>query len=157
MKLTRQVVVLDAADVTEVSNFWAALLGGGVVDGDDSFHCVIDSEGRWVLGVQHAPDHQPPDWPAGNAQQVHLDLHVSDPEASLAHALEIGARPLLNDDDPGANEGHHVFADPAGHPFCIGWGHPTHEELARFLAKNPPATPWRISPGGPGRPGVSER
>lgn len=140
MELTRQVVVLDAADVALVSNFWAALLGGGVVDEDDSFHCVIDSDGRWVLGVQHAPDHQPPDWPDGNAQQIHLDFHVSDPEASLAHALAIGARPLLTDDDPGADAGHHVFADPAGHPFCIGWGHPTNEELVQYLATNPPTT-----------------
>lgn len=68
-------------------------------------------------------------------------FHVTDREASLAHALAIGARPLLTDDDPGADgEGHHVFADPAGHPFCIGWGHPTQEELARYLAKNPPTT-----------------
>lgn len=141
MHVTRQVVVLDAANVAEVSDFWAALLGGGVVDRDDGFHCVIDHEGRWVLGVQHNADHQPPDWPDGNAQQVHLDLHVSDPEASLAHAIKVGARPLLTEDDPEADEGHHVFADPAGHPFCIGWGHPTAEELSRFLAENPTTTP----------------
>lgn len=141
MKLIRKVVVLDAADVTEVSDFWARLLGGAVVGGDDHFHCVIDSEGRWVIGVQHVPGHQPPDWPDGNAQQVHLDFHVTDPGASLARAIELGARPLLSDVDPGADEGHHVFADPAGHPFCIGWGHPTHEELDRYLAENPPNTP----------------
>jgi hypothetical protein len=22
-----------------------------------------------------------------------------------------------------ADEGHQVYADPAGHPFCIGWGY----------------------------------
>ena len=26
-------------------------------------------------------------------------------------------------DDLTAVEGHQVYADPAGHPFCIGWGH----------------------------------
>jgi hypothetical protein len=26
-------------------------------------------------------------------------------------------------DDLTATEGHQVYADPAGHPFCIGWGH----------------------------------
>ena len=139
MELTRQVVVLDAANVSQVSTFWAQLLGGGVVDEDDSFHCVIDSTGQWVIGVQRAPDHQPPQWPDGNPQQVHLDFHVTDPEASLAHALAIGAQPLQTDDDPRSDgEGHHVLADPAGHPFCIGWGHPTAEQLARYLAKNPP-------------------
>jgi hypothetical protein len=27
-----------------------------------------------------------------------------------------------------------VYADPAGHPFCIGWGHPSREALARYVA-----------------------
>jgi len=26
-----------------------------------------------------------------------------------------------------------VYADPAGHPFCIGWGHPSREALADFV------------------------
>ncbi len=142
MNLTRQVVVFDAADVAEVSTFWAALLGGRVIDEDDRFHCVINQEGHWVIGVQHAPNHRAPDWPDGNAQQVHLDFHVTDPVASLAHAREVGARALSTDCDPeGGEGGFQVFADPAGHPFCIGWGHPTHEGLARYLENNPPATP----------------
>lgn len=141
MELIRQVVALDAANVAEVSSFWARLLNGRVIDDDDRFHCVINQSGQWVIGVQHDPDHQPPDWPDGNAQQVHLDLHVSDPEVSLAHARDVGARQLLQDDDPTAASGYHVFADPAGHPFCIGWGHPTNEQLTRFLADNPPAPP----------------
>ncbi len=141
MELTRKVVVLDAADVGRVSAFWAQLLGGGVVDDDDGFHCVIDAGGEWVIGVQHVPNHQPPEWPDGNPQQVHLDFHVTDPEASIAHVIAIGAKPLLTDADPGAGgEGHHVFADPAGHPFCIGWGHPAAEQLARYLAEHPPKT-----------------
>jgi len=135
----RHVVVLDAADVGQVSAFWARLLGGGVIDEDDAFHCVIDRAGQWVIGVQHSPDHQPPEWPDGNSQQVHLDLHVTDAEAGLARACAVGARPLLTEDDPGSHHGHHVFADPAGHPFCIGWGHPTSEALTRYLAANPPS------------------
>jgi hypothetical protein len=27
-----------------------------------------------------------------------------------------------------------VYADPAGHPFCIGWGQPSPEALAAFVA-----------------------
>jgi hypothetical protein len=26
-----------------------------------------------------------------------------------------------------------VYADPAGHPFCIGWGHPSRSALARIV------------------------
>jgi hypothetical protein len=27
-----------------------------------------------------------------------------------------------------------VYAEPAGHPFCIGWGHPSREALAAIVA-----------------------
>ena len=134
MRLIRHVTVFDAADVATVSNFWAALLEGRVVDSDPRFHCVIDADGNWVIGVQHAPDHEPPQWPAGEPQQVHLDFHVTDPVAALARAIEGGATPRDTDHDPASEHGRHVFADPAGHPFCIGWGHPDADQLSRFLA-----------------------
>lgn len=129
MRLQRHVVVLDAADIDTVSTFWARLLNGRVF-ADDTFHCVLDGDGRWLLGVQLAPDHTPPDWPHGNAQQVHLDLHVEDPHASHDEVIAIGAR-LLQDADLTASEGFQVYADPAGHPFCIGWGHPSDETVKK--------------------------
>jgi len=133
MEMIRSVVVLDAADVSEVSNFWAGLFGGFVVDDDPAFHCVIDSNREWKLGVQHAPDHVQPDWPNGAPQQLHLDLHVTDPEAAQQLALSLGARLLDDAHDFAEPHGHIVLADPAGHPFCIGWGHASHEALSRFL------------------------
>ena len=132
-------IVFDAADVAVESAFWAAMYGGRVVDDDPRFHCVIDDAGNWIIGVQHAPDHLPPEWPDGAPQQMHIDLHATDPHAAHALALELGAR-LLQDGDPDAHpdEGHRVYADPAGHPFCIGWGHPSAAQLADFLATLPP-------------------
>lgn len=129
MRLQRHVVVLDAADIESVSTFWTRLLDGRMF-ADDTFHCVLDGDGRWVLGVQLAPDHTPPDWPHGNAQQIHLDLHVEDPHAAHAEAIATGAR-LLQDADLAASEGFQVYADPAGHPFCIGWGHPSDETIKK--------------------------
>lgn len=83
-----------------------------------------------------APDHVPPDWPHGTIpQQVHLDLHVEDPRAAHDEAIALGARLLQAAPDPGVDEGHQVYADPAGHPFCIGWGQPSHEQLAAFVAR----------------------
>jgi len=38
-------------------------------------------------------------------------------------------------DDLTAAEGHQVYADPAGHPFCLGWGHPDDEAIRRFLSE----------------------
>lgn len=132
MDLVRKVVVFDAADPGVESAFWAAMLGGHVLT-DDRFHSVIDAAGEWCIGVQLAPDHVPPEWPDGAPQQVHLDLHVEDGPAAHQQATELGAR-LLQGTDLDTDEGHQVYADPAGHPFCIGWGHPSRERLAAFVA-----------------------
>ncbi len=134
MDTVRQVVVLDAAEIARESAFWASLLGGRVVDDDPAFHCVLDSEDRWRVGVQLAPDHVPPGWPDGAPQQVHMDLHVTDPVAAHEEATRLGAV-LLRPDDLDSEEGHQVYADPAGHPFCIGWGHPSDEALAVLVAR----------------------
>ena len=123
--------MLDTSDLHAESAFWAGMLDGHVFE-DETFHCVIDSTGEWRIGVQLAPGHVPPDWPDGASQQVHLDLHVVDPVQADAQAIGLGAR-LLRDGDLESEEGHRVYADPAGHPFCIGWGHPSREALAAFV------------------------
>lgn len=133
MKLVRQVVVFDAADLDTESAFWAGMLGGHVFT-DQTWHSVIDAAGEWRIGVQLAPNHVPPDWPDGNPQQVHLDLHVDDPRAAHDEAIALGARLLQPARDLGSDEGYQVYADPAGHPFCIGWGQPSREVLAAFVA-----------------------
>ncbi len=133
MEMVRHVVVLDAADLDVESTFWAGMFGGRVFK-DDRFHCVLTSSGEWPLGVQLAPNHVPPGWPEGAPQQVHLDLHVEDPQAAHEAAVGLGAR-LLQPGDLDADEGHQVYADPAGHPFCIGWGHPSRKAVAAFVAE----------------------
>jgi catechol 2,3-dioxygenase-like lactoylglutathione lyase family enzyme len=120
MRITRQVVVFDAADLAAESAFWAGLLGGTVV-ADDDWHTVL-VDGQWRLGVQLAPDHVPPEWPDGTPQQIHLDLHIDDITAAHDEAVALGARLLKPADDLGAAEGFQVYADPAGHPFCLCWG-----------------------------------
>ncbi len=118
MRIKFQVVTFDAADLEEESAFWAGVLGGNV-DRDDGWHMVVvDGEPR--VGVQHAPDHVPPDWPHGSPpQQVHLDLWVEDFPAAHEHVIALGARVLQP--ASGATEGDdfQVYADPAGHPFCL--------------------------------------
>lgn len=143
MEFIRQVVVFDAADVEAESAFWAGMFDGQVVDDDPHFHCVVDASGRWRIGVQRAPDHVPPEWPDGSPQQLHLDLHVNDPRPAHDRAVELGARLLRPADDLDAPDGHQVYADPAGHPFCIGWGHPDDDAVRRFLAEREAGTASR--------------
>lgn len=120
MKISRTIVVLDAADLDAASSFWARLLGG-TVEAEDDWHTIsVDGEPR--MAIQLAPDHVPPDWPDGAPQQIHLDLFVDDIVAAHEGALGAGARLLKAADDPGAEHGFQVYADPAGHPFCLCWG-----------------------------------
>jgi len=123
MKIYRAVIVFDAADLDTESGFWAAMLNGTVV-ADDDWHSVI-VDGEWRLGIQLAPNHVPPEWPDGlQQQQIHLDLHVDDLEAAHEKAISLGARllqPVARPaDNPDGNETFAVYADPAGHPFCLG-------------------------------------
>jgi hypothetical protein len=129
VRIVRQVIVFDAADLHAESTFWAGILGGRVFE-DDRWHSVIDAAGEWRIGVQLAPNHVPPDWPDGNPQQIHLDLHVDDPRAAHEEAIALGAVLLLAAADLDADEGHQTYADP----FCIGWGHPSREALAALVA-----------------------
>ena len=133
MEIVRTVVVFDAADLHAESSFWAGVLGGEVIE-DDAWHSVMDASGRWRIGVQLAPHHVPPDWPDGTSQQIHLDLHVDDIGRAHKVVNALGARLLQPAGDLAADEGHQVYADPAGHPFCLGWGQPSEQALAAFLA-----------------------
>jgi predicted enzyme related to lactoylglutathione lyase len=120
MKIAKQIVVFDAPDLRAESTFWAGLLGG-TVDADEDWHTVrVDGEPK--LGIQLAPDHVAPDWPDGTPQQIHLDLYVDDVQAAHREAMSLGARLLKPADDTESTAGFQVYADPAGHPFCLCWG-----------------------------------
>ena len=123
VRIRRRVVVFDAGDIAAESRFWAGLLGGEV-HADEAWHSVV-VDGEWVIGVQAAPNHVPPDWPAGpQQQQVHLDLHVDDLEQAHELTLSLGGRQLQAPQRPADNtdgdESFAVYASPAGHPFCFG-------------------------------------
>jgi catechol 2,3-dioxygenase-like lactoylglutathione lyase family enzyme len=120
MRINHQVVVFDAADLEAESSFWAGVLEG-TVDAEDDWHMVIvDGEPR--VGVQLAPNHVPPNWPDGTPQQqLHLDLWVDDLKAAHEKVISLDARLLQPAEDPEAAEVFQVYADPAGHPFCLCW------------------------------------
>ena len=121
MKMTKaSTIVFDAADLEASSSFWAQLLDGTVTRRDEDWH-AIEVGGDFTLAIQLDPDHQPPQWPDGRPQQVHLDFHPEDLEAAHTHALEIGAEYLGEETEPAREGGFRVYADPAGHPFCLCW------------------------------------
>ena len=120
MRITKKIVVFDAPDLDAESRFWAGVLGG-TVDADDDWH-TVHVDGQPQVAVQLAPDLVPPDWPDGNPQQIHLDLYIDDIDAGHEHVVSLGARVLQQASDRDSAEGFWVYADPAGHPFCLCWG-----------------------------------
>ena len=119
MKINQQIWVFDAPDLAVESAFWAGVLGGTVDDYSESgWHMVkVDDQPR--VGIQHVADHVSPDWPDGTPQQVHLDLWVEDFESAHREVMSLGAKVLQPVDDSDPKEGYQVYADPAGHPFCL--------------------------------------
>jgi len=119
MRINHQVVVFDAADLATESAFWAGVLDG-TVDAEDDWHMVM-VDGSPRIGVQLAPAHVPPDWPGGEPkQQIHLDLWVEDFPTSHERVMSLGAR-VLKEAERGESDSFQVYADPAGHPFCLVW------------------------------------
>lgn len=115
-----EMVVLDAADITELAAFYRALAGWTEVS-DESGWITLKTPDGWHVAFQAAPDHRPPQWPGqARPQQAHLDLRVPDLESALDQAVRLGGTPLRR------NETWHTVADPAGHPFdlCLKVGNP---------------------------------
>lgn len=118
-----QCVVLDCPDVLALARFYQALLGGEVNRPDprwdlDSDWATLHADGGGpVLAFQHAADHRPPAWPdPARPQQFHLDIGVPDLDPAGQQVLGLGAT-LLDAGEDG--RGWRVYADPAGHPFCL--------------------------------------
>jgi catechol 2,3-dioxygenase-like lactoylglutathione lyase family enzyme len=116
-------VVLDCPDPAALADFYSALLGLPVTYRDDDWVVVAASDASSGLAFQQALDHRPPTWPGpALPQQTHLDIMVEDVAAAGLRVLALGATKLNGPD---------VYADPAGHPFCLirrpGWAPPIPE------------------------------
>jgi catechol 2,3-dioxygenase-like lactoylglutathione lyase family enzyme len=108
-------LVIDCPDPRGLAQFYARLLGQPVTFAEDDFVVVSRDNRTSGLAFQLAPDFVPPSWPdPALPQQMHLDVMVDDLDRAEAAVLALGARVLS---EPGA--GSRVFADPAGHPFCL--------------------------------------
>ena len=126
--------VLDTTDVRGLAEFYRELLGlryrpgdeppaGGAEEAEEPDWLVLtEADGTRRLAFQLVDRLEPTTWPDHTVpQQLHLDLSVptvADLDEQHERALSLGARLLLDRyDDP--EEPLYVYADPAGHPFCI--------------------------------------
>lgn len=127
-------VVLDCTDARALAEFYRQLLGFVYRPGDEPPPTgQADERGRdWLVlrspaggpqvAFQQVEQLPAATWPANTVpQQLHLDLTVESVEELLVQherVLRLGGR-LLYDrvDDP--DEPLRVYADLAGHPFCV--------------------------------------
>jgi catechol 2,3-dioxygenase-like lactoylglutathione lyase family enzyme len=113
-------VVLDCRAPAVAAAFYSKLLGQPITYQSDDWVVVAPSDTSSGLAFQLAPDHESPTWPdPAVPQQFHLDIMVEDVAAAGPRVLALGATKL---------DGENVYADPAGHPFCLiprpGWAPP---------------------------------
>ena len=107
-------VVIDCPDPAELAEFYAELLGQPITRREDDW-VTVGGDGSPGVAFQLAPDLQPPQWPnPARPQQFHLDFEVDDIETAEHQVLALGAKRL-----PGEGDDFRVYADPAGHPFCL--------------------------------------
>lgn len=109
-------VVLDCPDPRALAEFYTAVTGLPRTFEDDDWVSIGSNPG-WRISFQLAPDHVPPKWPdPAQPQQFHLDILVEDIDEAEPKVLALGATRL-----PGEGKDWRVYADPAGHPFCLIW------------------------------------
>lgn len=120
-------VVLDCTDTRALAEFYRQLLGFAYRPGDeapeeDDWLVLVDAAGQRRLAFQKVPELLRSTWPdPAVPQQLHLDLtvpSVAELDRQHARALSLGAQLLLDEADD-EEEPIRVYADPAGHPFCV--------------------------------------
>jgi len=106
-------VTVDAPDAGRLARFYAELLGVEIAyEGPEG---ALVPGGSTSVMVQQIEGYRAPQWgDRSRPQQAHLDLLVDDLDAGEERALALGAVRL-----DGGGETFRVFADPAGHPFCL--------------------------------------
>jgi hypothetical protein len=110
-------VVIDCADPPVLARFWGALLDmpRRVEESADRIVIARDDDRLPMIAVQRVADYQPPRWPdPDHPAQMHFDIFFDDRARKERLALELGATRI-----PPQGGSCPVYADPAGHPFCL--------------------------------------
>lgn len=126
--------VLDTTDARALAEFYRQLLGLEYRPGDEpppqgqpdpkgqDWLVLRSTDGATRLAFQQVEELPEATWPRGaRPQQLHLDLTVTTRtglDVQHQRTLDIGGQ-LLDDRSDDPVEPLRVYADPAGHPFCI--------------------------------------
>jgi predicted enzyme related to lactoylglutathione lyase len=110
--------IIDCPDPMKLAGFYSQVTGRPVMEGSGDGMAAI-AFGEVDLAFQRVEDYRPPRWPDGeHPKQYHLDFEVDDIEPERRRVVQLGATLLRDLTGPGGY-GWQVYADPAGHPFCL--------------------------------------
>ena len=116
-QLTLTAINLDCPDPLALADFYQRATGFELHPKSGPDFAGLTREDGLFIGFQRVADYRAPQWPDQTApQQFHLDFAVDDLEAAELMLVELGA--VKPEHQPGAPRWL-VFADPAGHPFCV--------------------------------------
>ncbi|MBF6328977.1 VOC family protein [Nocardia transvalensis] len=127
---TLRSIVLDTTDVRRLAEFYRQLLGYDYVPGDEPPGHNQPDTADWLalqgpdvrLSFQQVPELPRSTWPTTEVpQQVHLDFEFTEVPDLAAHherALALGATMLVDEFDS-PEQPMYIYADPAGHTFCM--------------------------------------
>ena len=100
----------------KLAAFYSDVMGLPVKKGSNETWAGIQF-GEIELAFIQVEDYRAPRWPdSEHPKQFHLDFEVDDMRVTHHQVLIHGGR-LLDPDPDG--RGWRVYADPAGHPFCL--------------------------------------
>jgi catechol 2,3-dioxygenase-like lactoylglutathione lyase family enzyme len=111
-------IALECRDPQALAAFYSHLTGWPVVFSDPDWYSIgLDGDASFHLSFQRAPGHQKPIWPdPDSSMQFHVHVRVDDLDAAEQVVLALGATKFDHQPSP---DHARVFADPAGHPFCL--------------------------------------
>jgi catechol 2,3-dioxygenase-like lactoylglutathione lyase family enzyme len=151
-------IVLDCPEPAALARFYSELLGWPITWQQPDWVVVSVDQRSSGLAFQPVADYRAPDWPdPAYPQQLHLDVMVDDPDVAEPLVLALGARRLGVPDpavpdpavpDPATpDSASRVYADPAGHPFCLiprpSWAPPVGSPGRTASADGPTAAAGR--------------
>lgn len=111
-------VTIDCPDANALADFYSELLGWPVTKREGRWAQISDGTSP-AIDFQQVEDHRRPAWPdPGRPQQVHFEIGVEDIAAAQERVLSLGAELLAVVEEDTENL-YRVYADPAGHPFCL--------------------------------------
>lgn len=111
-------LVFECGDARRLASFWQGVLDLDDPTGDPTW-LTLEWEPVGRFSFHEIEGYRASEWPGSTGGiQAHFDLLVDDFAAADAAVLAAGATALSEVLNPGP-KAWRVYADPAGHPFCL--------------------------------------